>query len=141
MKLMKTVLNRKECLEQYNGYTEMMGERFDLKEPGFDAPRLGGNHILFAYEYDKHGAETGYTKDIVKQIVNESIDKPFKYTPTYGGYVNPEGTIIEENGYLLTFYYSISPVTLGALAHKIADLFRQESVLAIYESEVTFVYS
>lgn len=142
MKLIKTTLNREESIEHYKGYTEINSERFALKEPlGLSAPELSGNHILFSYEYDRYGAETGYTKTAVLIMLNQSIAGKFIYTLTYGGYVNQEGVTTEENGYLLTFDDSIDPVTLGALSHKIADLFRQESVSAIYKGEVTFIYA
>ncbi len=142
MKLSVTTMDKTGCLKHHQGYTDLNGLRYVLRdslETKYDV--LAGNHILFAYEYDRHGAETGLTPGLALSVLLGTKLEDHKFTRTYGGYVNTDGTTIEEHGYLLTFNNNLSPVSLGALAHKIADLFRQESVLAIYESEVTFVYT
>lgn len=142
MKLYPTTLDREDCIECFDGYTEIYSTRYCLEDTDeCSDPPLQGNHILFSYDYDTNGAETRYTTDMVKQIITLWIVDKFIYASTHAGYVNREGIIIEGNGYLLTFDDLIDPVALGALAHKIANLFRQESVLAIYRGDVTFVYS
>jgi hypothetical protein len=140
MKLCDTVRSREWCLEHHQGYTEIGPDRYCLFD-GIGSQKFTGNHILFAYEYTAEGAETGLNHMTAYLNILASNIRPVTYTQTFGGHVNSQGNEKEEHGYLLTFDEKLSPVSLGALAHKIATLFRQESVLAIYESEVTFVYA
>ena|SRR5438876_81224 len=140
LQLHPTCHTREIATNTYRGYTELNDTRYVLKESheyltGF----LIGNHILFSYELDGQGAQTGFTDILVKEMLNQTDN--YSLSPTFGGWVNREGLLIEEKGFLLTFDKFISPVELGACAYKIVDLFRQYSVMAIYESEVTFVYA
>lgn len=140
MKMNDTVRPRKWCLENHGGYTEINSKRYVVFESISSMDFLGG-HILFSYEYDSKGASTCLTQLHVLIILADIKEPILSIKPTYGGYENQEGVTIEENGYLLTFDGSIDPVALGALSHKIADLFRQGSVLAIHKGDVTFVYA
>lgn len=141
MKLYKTTLNKNECLNIYQGYTKFNNERYILQKPDYEnVEHLEHNAIIFGYEYDKHLAETGFTQQIVNHILRSQLTITISQFPTFGGYVNQEGHTIEEKGMILIYDKEISPVALGSLAYKIAETFRQESVLVIYNEEAQFVY-
>lgn len=141
MKLYKTNNTRAEAIEQNNGYTEIEGDKYILSENYALGQRyISGNGILFAYEYDKNGAATGFTAKMVKDLLElTGLPNP-ALTPTYGGYLDLEGILTEENGFLLSLPFGTDPVGIGAIAYQLAVELRQESVLAIHGSEVTFVY-
>lgn len=139
LKLYKTMLERDECLKEYKGYTEFNGERFALREHSLQPP-FEHNAIIFGYEYDKHLAETGFTQQMVDHIIPQLTVPIGSQFPSFGGYVNAQGHTIEEKGMILIYDKEVSPVSLGALAVKIAETFRQESVLVIYNEEAQFVY-
>lgn len=139
LKLYKTLLERYECLRQYKGYTEFNGERYALRQISVYPP-FEHNAIIFGYEYDKYLAETGFTHQAVNHILRDMTSTISQF-PTLGGYVNQEGHTIEEKGMILVYDHEISPVALGSLAHKIAETFRQESVLVIYNQQAEFVYA
>lgn len=140
MKLYKTIIfNREYCLKYFNGYTEFNGERFALIESSLQLP-FEHNAIIFGYEYDKHLAETGLTYQIIEDSFSFLSDYLLKF-PTFGGYVNAQGHTIEEKGMILIYDPKVSPVSLGSLAYKIAETFRQDSVLVIYNQEAQFIYA
>lgn len=142
LKLYKTMLERDECLKEYGGYTELNnGERFALSEHSSLGPVFEGCVIIFGYEYCRHLAETNYTQQTVDSIIRSQLTfSSISQFSTFGGYVNAQGRTIEEKGMMLVYHPKVSPVSLGAIAHKIAEAFRQESVLVIYHQEAQFVY-
>ncbi len=140
MKLYETILNRDECLKEYGGYTEFHGDRFTLYNNPKGMTVFHNNAIIFGYEYDANGAETGFTYHMAEHILRP-ITTAISQFSTFGGYVDAQGTIVEENGMILIYDPEVSPVSLGSIAHKIAETFRQSSVLVIYKTEATFVYA
>lgn len=135
------MLERDECLREYKGYTEFNGERFALRESSLQSP-FEHNAIIFGYEYTKQGAETNYTQQMVDYILRSQLTVFIsQFLPSFGGYVDQEGYTTEENGMILIYDPEVSPVALGSLAYKIAETFRQESVLVIYNQEAQFVYA
>lgn len=140
MKLFETTKSRENCFRRYNGYTEINGTRYGMTEGPFGF-WVSVNAIIFGYEYDSMGAETGLDYGNVLYDLG-TIGIPINtITRTYGGYVNREGTQVEEKGIMATFDSNLSPLVLGATAHRIATMFRQGSVLVIYNGEASFVYA
>lgn len=138
-KLSETLLTREQCLLDYKRYTEFNDKRYTVRDFPF-SPVFDHNAIIFGYEYTKHLTETNYTQQMVDCILYQFTATISRF-PTFGGYVNQEGHIIEEKGMILIYDKEISPVALGSLAVKISETFRQEAVLVIYNQEAQFVYA
>ncbi len=148
MRMHRTTLTRISCIVTYGGYTEIENrngsgydaERYVLIDPVDSSTSIFKTGILFSYELDSQGASTGLRYDYVLQ----DIEKHFVGTyaaRTDGAYKTKDGVLMEEAGMFLRFSRKISPVEIGVIAHSIAVMFRQESVLVFSNYEAEFVYA